>query len=113
MKLLNLFRRSKPETRASSFTDQMMAARMELITGRQGVGELTATVQGCVSLWESGLSLASVDGTDALTPRTLALMARQLGVHGSAVFLISDDGLLPASQWDLRTRDGRGPPPTG
>lgn len=105
MSLLDWFR-PKRETRSSGFTNQMMHARFEAITGRKGIAELTATVQGCVSLWESGLGIASVDGTAALTPRTLTLMARQLGLHGEAVFWLSEGGLLPASQWDLRTRDG-------
>lgn len=107
MNLLNLFRRNRRETRAETFTDQVIAARFDAMTGRSGIGELTGTVQTCVSLWESGLSLAEVTGTDALTPRTLALMARSLGLKGEALFLVRDEGLIPASQWDVRTRDGQ------
>lgn len=97
------------ETRSTGtgFTSQIMAARADYITGVDGVGELTATVQSCVSLWEGGLSLADVDGTDLLTPRDLALVARSLALRGECVFLIGDDGLIPCSDWDLTTRNTR------
>jgi hypothetical protein len=104
-----LFGRSEPrETRAAGtgFTAEVMAARESYISGRAGLGELTAAVQGCVSLWEHGISLADVSGSDLLTPRVLALMARSLALRGEAVLLIREDRLVPASDWDLRTRDG-------
>lgn len=91
----------------SGFTAEIMAAREAYISGSRGIGELTATVQGAVSLWEGGLSLADVEGTDMLTPRDLALCARSLALRGEALFLIRDSGLVPCSDWDLRTRDGR------
>lgn len=81
-----------------------MQARADYITGVDGVAELTGTVQGCVSLWEGGLSLADVDGTDLLTPFHLALAARALALRGEAVFYMTDDRLIPASDWDLTTR---------
>lgn len=104
-----LFRRGpKPETRtASGFTAEIMAARESYISGRRGLGELTATVQSCISLWENGFALADVAGTDLLDRRTLALAARSLALRGEAVFLIRDDMLAPAADWDLSTRDGR------
>jgi len=97
------------ETRASGsgFTSEIMAAREAYISGSRGIGELTATVQGAVTLWEGGLSLADVTGTDLLTPRSLALCARSLALRGEALFLIRDDGLVPCSDWDLKTRNGR------
>lgn len=102
------FKRKEPETetRASGtgYTTQVMQARADYITGVDGVAELTGTVQGCVSLWEGGLSLADVDGTDLLTPGILALAARSLALRGEAVFLIRENGLLPCSDWDLTTR---------
>jgi hypothetical protein len=102
------FKRKEPavETRSSGtgYTTQVMQARADYISGVDGVAELTGTVQGCVSLWEGGLSLADVDGTDMLTPRVLALAARALAMRGEAVFVISDTGLLPCSDWDLTTR---------
>jgi len=61
-------------------------------------------VQGCVSLWEGGLSLSDVDGTDLLTPAMLALAGRALALRGEAIFVVRDDGLLPCSDWDLTTR---------
>jgi len=102
------FKRKEPEVEIRSsgtgYTTQVMQARADYISGVDGVAELTGTVQGCVSLWEGGLSLADVDGTDMLTPRVLALAARALAMRGEAVFVISDTGLLPCSDWDLTTR---------
>lgn len=97
------------ETRSSGsgYTADIMAAREAYISGSRGIGELTATVQGAVTLWEGGLSLADVTGTNLLTPRDLALSARSLAFRGEAVFLIQADGLVPCSDWDLRTRQGR------
>jgi phage portal protein BeeE len=100
------FKKKEAETRSSGtgYTSQVMQARGDYITGVDGVAELTGTVQGAVSLWEGGLSLADVDGTDLLTPRILALAGRALALRGEAVFVIRDDGLLPCSDWDLTTR---------
>lgn len=74
------FKRKEPETETRSsgtgYTAQIMQARADYITGVDGVAELTGTVQGCVSLWEGGLSLADVVGTDLLTPAMLALGKR-------------------------------------
>lgn len=116
-------KRKEPEaeTRSSGtgYTAQVMQARADYITGVDGVAELTGTVQGCVSLWEGGLSLSDVDGTDMLTPGILALAARALALRGEAVFVIREDGLLPCSDWDLTTRFSRpvayrvGTPDTG
>ena len=105
------FKRKEPEveTRSSGtgYTSQVMAARADYIGGIEGVAELTGTVQGCVSLWEGGLSLSDVDGTDMLTPAMLALAGRSLALRGEAVFVIRDDGLLPCSDWDLTTSYSR------
>jgi hypothetical protein len=94
------------ETRSSGtgYTTQVMQARADYISGVDGLAELTGCVQGCVSLWEGGLSLADVSGTDLLTPCALALAARALALRGEAVFVIRDDGLVPCSDWDLTTR---------
>ncbi|MCO8144850.1 phage portal protein [Rhodovulum tesquicola] len=108
MGLFDFFRR-KPETRAaaSGFTAEIIAAREAYISGSRGIAELTATAQTCVSLWESGLALADVDGTDLLDRRTMALAGRAAALRGEAVFLITDEGLVPCSDWDLTTRNGR------
>lgn len=108
--MLNWFRRKpKEETRssASGFTAEIMAARELYISGRRGIAELTATAQSCVSLWEHGLSMADVDGTTLLDPVALALAGRSVALRGEAVFLIRDDGLVPCSDWDLRTRNAK------
>lgn len=97
------------ETRSSGtgYTTQVMQARADYITGVDGVAELTGTVQGCVSLWEGGLSVADVEGTELLTPAMLALAARALALRGECVFYMTDDRLIPASDWDLTTRFSR------
>jgi len=121
MGILDIFRRSaklaegahgqvaKAETRSSGagYTHQVIAAREAYISGASGLAELTATVQGCVSLWEGGMALADVQGTDLLTRRDMALTARGLALRGEAVFLITDAGLVPAVDWDLNTRNSR------
>lgn len=97
------------ETRSSSagYTAQIMAARASYITGTDGIAELTGTVQGCISLWEGGLALADVDGTDLLTPFHLGMIARALALRGEAVFAIRPEGLVPCSDWDLSSRNTR------
>lgn len=82
-----------------------MAAREAYVAGRLGLGDLTATVQTCVSLWESGFSLADVQGTDLLTRHDMAIAARALALRGEALFLIRDK-LIPIIDYDLSTRDG-------
>ena len=102
-------RKTVEETRSSGsgFTAEIMAAREAYVSGRRGIAELTATAQGAVTLWEGGLGLADVSGTDLLDRRSLTLCARSLALRGEALFLIRDAGLVPCSDWDLRTRDGR------
>ncbi|OWV40782.1 phage portal protein [Mameliella alba] len=97
------------EARASGsgYTAQVIAARESYISGRSGVAELTATVQSCISLWEGGLAMADVSGTDMLPRQTMAMIARAVALTGEAVFLISDLGLVPATDWDVTTRDGK------
>jgi len=101
--------RRKTETRSSGsgFTAQIMAARESYISGASGLGELTATVQACVSLWECAFATAAVSGTDLLDRRSMALLARSVALRGEAVMLISDRGLVPCADWDVSTRDGQ------
>lgn len=109
MGVMDWFRRKElNETRSamSGFTAELMAARESYISGRRGIAELTGTVQSCVSLWENGLRVADVEGTDFLTGRVLGMIARALAFRGEAVFLIRETGLVPCSDWDLRTVDG-------
>ena len=92
----------------SGFTAEIMAARESYIAGRRGIGELTATVQACVSLWEGasgprGRRRAPTCSTGAPWPWRPAPLA----LRGEAVFLIRDDGWCRRSDWDLSTRDGR------
>jgi len=105
-RLRRLFRRETRAASAGGFTAEVIAARDSYITGRRGIGELTAAVQGCVGYWENGLALADVQGSSLLRPETLALTARALAIRGEAVFLIRDDRLIPAYDWTLTTRDG-------
>ncbi len=91
-------------TSGTGYTAQIMAAREAYIAGRLGLGDLTATVQTCVSLWESGLALADVQGTDLMRRHDMAIAARALALRGDAVFLIRDR-LIPIVDWDLSTRN--------
>lgn len=104
------FKRNEPavehRSAMSGFTSEIMSAREAYISGSRGIAELTGTVQMCVSLWEHGLSSADVDGTRFLTRRILGMAARSLALRGEAVFLITEAGLVPCSDWDLRTRNG-------
>lgn len=97
---------NKREKREQSFTDIAMDIRAADITGRRGVAELTGAVQGCVSLWEQGLSIADTDNT-FLTPEVLALTARSLGLHGESVWLIDDDALIPVAEFDISTKGSK------
>jgi len=103
-RLRSLFGRNE-ERSSTGYTAELIAARESFITGRRGAAELTATAQGCISLWETGLSMARVDGAPLLTTRTLALIARSLALRGEAVMMIRDR-LLPAHDWTIQTRDG-------
>lgn len=103
------FNRKQAETRASGtgYTAMILGAREAYISGVSGIGELTASVQSAISLWEGGLSLADVQGTDLLTRHALAVAARSLALRGEAVFLIDGDALIPATDWEVTTRRGR------
>ena len=89
----------------SGYTAELIAARESYLSGTSGLGELTATVQSCVSLWEMGLSASDVSGTDLLGHRELAMLGRSLALRGEAVFLIRDR-LIPCMDWEVSTRDG-------
>ncbi|MGC9370303.1 MAG: phage portal protein [Paracoccaceae bacterium] len=105
--LMNKLRPIEERSSGSGYTAQVIAARDSYISGRRGVAELTATVQSCVSLWEGGFAMADVTGTDLLPRQTMAMIARSAALNGEAVFLITDLGLVPATDWDVTTRDGR------
>ena len=40
-------------------------------------------------------------------PCTLAMIGRSLALRGELVALLADDGMVPASDWDVRTRNSR------
>jgi hypothetical protein len=116
MGFMDLFRRGKAgavtdpgtETRASGtgYTAAIMAARQSYISGSSDLAELTSAAQTCVSLWEGVLSGADITGTDLLDRHIMALVARSLALRGEFVGIIGD-GITPASDWDLSTRNGR------
>lgn len=113
MGILDIFRRKLAddkvtETRSSGtgYTAQILAARESYITGMSDLAELSSAAQTCVSLWECGLAAADVEGTDMISRRDLAIAGRSLALRGEAVFLIREDRLIPAADWDLSTRDG-------
>lgn len=105
--LKNKFRPIEERSSGAGYTAQVMAAREGYISGRRGVSELTSTVQGCVSLWEGGFAMADVTGTQLLNRRTMAIIARSVALNGEAVYLITELGLVPATDWDVTTRDGQ------
>lgn len=105
--IVNKLRPVETRSSGSGYTAQVMAARDSYVSGRRGVAELTAAVQGCVSLWEGGFAMADVTGTDLLTRQAMAMIARSVALNGEAVYLITDLGLVPATDWDVTTRDGR------
>ncbi len=100
-------RREDPatETRASNFTAEVMVLRESYLSGVSGLSELTATTQGCVTLWESAFALADVLGTDLLDRRTMAMVGRSAALRGEALLLIRDR-LIPCTSWDVATRNG-------
>ena len=104
--LMNKLRPIEARAEGGGYTAQVMAARESFISGRRGVAELTATVQSCVSLWEGGFAMADVIGTNLLTRQTMAMIARAVALNGEAVFLITDLGLIPATDWNITTRNG-------
>ena len=105
--IMNKLRPIEARSSGQGYTAQVMAARDSYISGRRGVAELTATVQSCVSLWEGGFAMADVIGTDILTRQNMAMIARAAALNGEAVYLITDLGLVPATDWDVTTRDGK------
>lgn len=105
MGIIDWFRRTEKRSATSGFTAEVMQMREAYISGRRGLAELTSTAQSCISLWEGGLSMAAVTGTDVLDRQTLALIGRSLALRGEAVMLIRDR-LVPCSDWDLRTKNG-------
>lgn len=104
--LRNQFRPAEIRSSGSGYTAAIMAARQSYIGGTSGIGELTATVQSCVSLWENAFALADVKGTDFLTRPVMALIARSIALRGESVMLVTGDGLVPCSDWDVSTRNG-------
>ncbi len=111
MGMLDIFRRKLPaqkfETRAvpAGYTAALMAAREGWISGHTGLAELTAAVQTSVALWEAGLSMADVQGTNLLSRKNMALTARSLALRGEALFLMRER-LVPCIDWDIATRFG-------
>lgn len=111
MSILNLFRRAAPtvekRSAGSGFTSEVMRFREAYISGRTGLGELTGTVSSCVSLWQNSMALAKVSGAELLGPCEMALIGRSLALRGEFVALIDGDQLVPASDWDVRTRNSK------
>ncbi len=106
--MFNFWRKPKQEKRSTGgYTAQIIGAREAYIAGIDGLADTTATVQGAVSLWEAALAASDVQGTTMLTRRDMALTARSLALRGEAVFLIREDGLRPAADWEFSSRNGK------
>lgn len=110
--MFNLFKRkAEPVSESRSvqdgFTGQVMALRESWLSGHAGVADLTGTVQAAVGLWEGALAASDVQGTDLLTRAVMAQTARAMALRGESLHYITDDGLLPVSDYDLSTANGR------
>jgi hypothetical protein len=92
---------------ASGFTRDYLIDRYAFISGRAGLAEMTAVVQGAIGYWERGFSSADVTGTTLLTREILAMIGRSLALRGESVWWISDLGLIPCSNWALSTQYGQ------
>jgi hypothetical protein len=104
------FKREKTEQRsamAAGYTAEFIGLRQAYISGRSGLGELCGVVQAAISLWEQCFAMADIDGSDLLTRHVMAMVARGLGLRGESVWLVRDDGVIPASDWQVMTRRGR------
>lgn len=105
--MFDWFKRSKPEQRSvgsDSYTVLAMLARSEAIT--DAGADLSGVVAGCATLWANGLSMAETD-SELLTPEVLASIGRQLATEGNSVWHITPMGLVPVSEYDLTTLDGK------
>ncbi len=105
--MLKWFRRDKPEQRsvgAEGYTALALLARAEAIT--DAGADLSGVVAGCANLWANGLAMAVTD-CDLLTPDVLMAMGRQLASEGNSVWHVTPMGLVPVSEYDLTTEDGR------
>lgn len=106
-RIKKLFSSRETRSSGSGFTAELMAAREGWIAGNRGIAELTGTAQTCVTLWENGMSLADVTGSDILTPGVLGMAARSLALRGEAVFYMDGAEIVPCADWDLSTRNGK------
>lgn len=101
------FRPTETRSAGGGYTAQVMAARESYISGRGGVAELTSTAQASVSLWEGAFAMADVTGSPLLNRQTMALIGRSLALRGDVVMLVGDVGLIPATDWEVTTRNGQ------
>lgn len=105
--MFDWFKRQKVEHRSigsEGYTALALLARSEAIT--DAGADLSGVVAGCVNLWANGLSMAETD-SDLLTPEVLASMGRQLATEGNSVWYIAPMGLVPVSEYDLTTSEGK------
>ena len=100
------------EHRSQSFADAVVSA---LVTAAGGsatsTAAATAALEACAALYAAAFAVARVQGAPpmverALTPATLALIARNAIRRGEDIHVIDVDGgglrLTPAGSWDLR-----------
>ena len=103
--MFDWFRRQKVEQRSTEgYTALALLARSEAIT--DAGADLSGVVAGCVNLWANGLSMAETD-SEWLTPEVLASMGRQLATEGNSVWHVTPMGLVPVSEYDLTTSEGK------
>ena len=102
----------KPETRAGSYTDAVVAALVERAgANTPGDPQAIAALETAAGLWSRAFMAATVSPEDgalsaAISPAVLAMVGRELCRRGEAVFIIGvEDGrvrLIPAGSWDVR-----------
>lgn len=105
--MFDWLKRQKVERRSvgtEGYTALALLARSEAIT--DAGADLSGVVAGCVNLWANGLSMAETD-SELLTPEVLASMGRQLATEGNSVWHITPMGLVPVSEYDLTTSEGK------
>ena len=97
------------EERAQPYTDAIVAALSQAAEGSAATASATAALEAAAGLYARAFATAKVTPrsavTSALTPLTLADMARRLVAHGEAVYYIEVVGaavaLRQASAWDI------------
>ena len=106
---------SRPETRAASYTDAVLAGLLANATGGSQAAPVAAlaAVEAAAGLWGRSFASAAVTpataATAPLTPAVLERIGRGLLLRGQALFAIDVEGgaltLVEAVTWDITGRE--------